>query len=69
MPRLSSSTIALAVFWVTYVVAGAFLLYAALPPVNLELAVILGGAQGVFVALALVALHRKQAARSDRGHA
>ncbi len=58
MARLSSATPARAVYWVGYGVLIALMLYAVLPPASLGLVLILGGAEAVFVALALIALRR-----------
>lgn len=64
MKRPSSATTALVIFWVGYAIVMAFLLYAALPPVNLELLLILGGAEAVFVVVALAVAYRSRLNRS-----
>jgi hypothetical protein len=65
MARISSATATILIFWISYGTLIAFVLYAVLPPASLRLILILGGAEALFVVLALVALHR---ARFTRPH-
>jgi hypothetical protein len=65
MARLSWGSKAILVFWVSYGALIAFVLYAVLPPASLHLVLILGGAEAVFVVLALVALRRAHGNLAD----
>jgi hypothetical protein len=49
MQRLSSGTKVLVVFWIAYGIVAASALYQALPPVNRDLLLILGGTGAILV--------------------
>lgn len=65
MARPSAGTKALVIFWVSYGALIAFVLYAVLPPASLKLVLILGGAEAVFVVIALIALRHARLTRPD----
>ncbi len=65
MARLSSGTKAIMVFWISYGALIALVLYAVLPPASLKLVLILGGAEAVFVVIALIALRHARLTRPD----
>ncbi len=69
MEQPSPATTALVIFWVAYAIMAALVLYAALPPVNLELVLILGGAEAVFVIVALAVAYRSRPNRSTNERA
>jgi hypothetical protein len=69
MKRPSPAMTTLVTFWVAYALMVAFVLYAALPPVNLELVLILGGAEAVFVVVALAVAYCSRPNRSTNEHA
>lgn len=65
MAGISSATAAILIFWISYGTLIAFVLYAVLPPVSLKLVLILGGAEAVFVVMALIALWHARLTRPD----
>jgi len=69
MEQPSPATTTLVIFWLAYALMVALVLYAVLPPVNLELVLILGGAEGVFVVVALAVVYRSRPNRSTNEHA